>query len=123
MEPLVITSHLANAQFYHIAWTPYQFQPHNNVHPLANPSYQNFLNRIRNYIAEHEIHQIEHMHTDFHCTTVGNLRGDHSYFYVAQNHVVSPVYFSMNEINQYNAQNNLHNNPPFMMYTAHLLYV
>ena len=106
MEPVIITTHYTNGEVHHIAWSPDQYHHHNiNGHPLLNPNYQNFMNRVRNHVVDQDMHVIDHTHTDFHCATLHNNRGPVAYFCVVNDHVVSPVFFTMaaveNYMNQY----------------------
>ena len=101
MEPIIVTTHMMNGHAIHIAWSPNHYHINNiNVHPLLNPVYQNFMNAIRNHIQNH-MDPMHHSHTDFHNNTTLHNRGATAYFCVLNDHVVSPVFFTIDEVHTY----------------------
>jgi len=103
MEPVIVTSHNNDGQMYHIAWSPINYHEHNlNIlHPLVKANYENFSNRISNHIMEQQMEPIEYTHVDFHCNTPINNRGPLAYFCVRNNHVISPIYFTIQAVQDY----------------------
>jgi Fe-S cluster biosynthesis and repair protein YggX len=117
MEPVIVTSHNVNGNMHHIAWSSYHFHQNMlNVHPLANPNHQNLINRIQHHIIEQQMDPFEYSYTDFHCTTLLNNRGPLAYFCIINDHIVSPIFFTVIEINNYVIQ---HPNHPTIYVADH----
>ena len=103
IEPVLITTHNQNGTIRHYAWSPHNYDIIVNSHPMIHPDYQQFITRVMNHITEHvEVYGIfYHMHTDFHSTVPMNDRGLTAYFCISFDHVVSPVFFNINVMNNF----------------------
>jgi hypothetical protein len=108
-HPVLITSHFQNGQYEHYAWSPQFYDPNVGGHPLLHPDYQNFLVRVQNNIINEQFPDLYHTHTDFHCNTLLNNRGETVYIALSYDHVVSPVYFNIFDMNAHVMNNPSHN--------------
>ena len=99
MQPVIITSHNNHGTYHHYAWSPV-LPIFFDMHPLEDPNYRNFYNSVMNYITNQaHLGEVYHTHTDFHCNTIN--RGPTAYFCIEYDHVISPVFFSVNTIHQH----------------------
>ena len=100
MNPVLVTTHLVDGYIRHIAWSPNNyFQDIINQHPLAAPVYRNFVTAVGQQI--NGASPIRYTYTDFHCNEPNLNRGQNAYFCVSNDHVVSPVFFYVNEVHHY----------------------
>jgi len=102
----------------HYAWSPLDYNPVVQGHPLMHPDYQAFVQRVMNHLQEEHYGELYHTHTDFHSNILVNNRGATAYIVVSFDHVISPVFFNLNELQQYVTQFPVHNNIYFIQHHA-----
>jgi hypothetical protein len=118
--PVIVTTHLHNGTFQHYSWSPNEYNLEMHGHPMEHPDYENLMNRVLTHIEEHEeFSEFHHMHTDFHCITPVNNRGHTSYFSISNDHVVSPILFSIIAMSNYVTNHPAHNT----VYICQHLYI
>jgi len=124
--PVLVTTHHQNGTWNHFAWSSNQYDLNANGdhvghqiahvvqqqgHPLEHPSYQNFLQVVTNHVQNHleQFGDIEHTHTDFHVQTPVGNRGPTAYFSISNDHVTSPVFFTLNAMANHVTNHPSHN--------------
>lgn len=109
MNPVLVTTHIVDGHTRHIAWSPTNyFHDMPNQHPMTSAVYRNFFLNVTYSITENGMNPVRYTYTDFHCNVPIAGRTNSVYFCIENNHVVSPVFFHVNEMHDYVQNHPLH---------------
>jgi len=87
------------------AWSPAHYHiiddNDTNFHPMMNPDYSAFMERIHHHLPTMNAGHIASLHTDLHCQVPVEQRGNTFFLTTINHHLSSPILFSPNVMNQY----------------------
>jgi len=103
--PIIIVRTQENGVTSYTAYSPLNYEMNDREHPMMNPSYHRFAERVMDTFNIEIQYSI---YTDFNCTTTINERGNMIFFTTLFDNVFSPVAFNASTVNTY--MNNVINN-------------